>query len=127
MIMKTITNISYDADLIDTFGVSGIVKYSDGSTLNLSSIDQVQEAMSQYQEQLVEAMSPKTVTTDIYLHGDEDSNWELGKEIGLKESAREEFYRTCYEVSVTVNVDRKTGKAIATHFNKVPLVRPVEV
>jgi hypothetical protein len=124
---KIITNISYDTDLLDTFGVSGIVNYSDGSTRNLSSVDQVQEVMAQYQEQLVESLTPKTLTTDVYLHGSKESNWETADELGLPEKARSVFAYSCYEVTVTVNIDRKTGKAVATHLNKVPLVRPVEV
>ncbi len=48
---------------------------------------------------------PKTIV--VYLHGDKDSNWERGSELGLsEESIKENFRFCCYEVGIRVLVNQ---------------------
>ncbi len=48
---------------------------------------------------------PKTVK--MYLHGDKDSNWQIGEDIGLSEEAiRENFKYALYEVELDVEVHK---------------------
>jgi hypothetical protein len=48
---------------------------------------------------------PKRVK--MYLHGDKDSNWRTGHDIGLSEEAiRQEFKYALYEVEVEIEVNR---------------------
>lgn len=67
------------------------------------------------------------VTTRVYIHGDEDSNWEVGKEIGLSEQAILDTFRgVAYEVELTIVV-QQDGHAHATHINDVEITIPVQV
>lgn len=131
---KVITGISYNTDL-DTahnpFGIPesvlGVVTYSDGTSKHISSVEEVSGALKAFEAQMIEASQPKTLTTDVYLHSDKETNYEAGRELGLKDEALSEFAYTCSEVCVTVEIDRKTGRAMVTHFNGAKLVTPVEV
>ena len=45
----------------------------------------------------------------MYLHGSKESNYETGKEMGLKGKALDNFCYALYEVEFDVEVDRDTG------------------
>lgn len=68
---------------------------------------------------------PKSVT--IHLHGSKDSNWETASDLGFYDvKAENAFAYTCYEVSVTLEVNMD-GSAYATHFNGVELKEKTKV
>jgi hypothetical protein len=70
----------------------------------------------------------KEVKTKMYLHGDPDSNWEEGENLGLTGSALEEFARgTLYEVEFDLIVNVKTGNVMCEAVNGRKLESPVEV
>lgn len=57
-------------------------------------------------------VQPRTKVIKYYLHGDKDTNWELGERIGLTEEAiRNHFRGACYEVEVDLEVDMLTGES----------------
>lgn len=47
---------------------------------------------------------PKEIV--VYVHGDEDSNWDTAKELGLSEEASLNFRHTAYEIGLVVSVTR---------------------
>lgn len=49
------------------------------------------------------------VRTKMYLHGEKESNYELGEKLGLSEEAIKNFAYALYEVEFEVEVDTKTG------------------
>jgi hypothetical protein len=129
---KTIVRISHDAETQFTetgvpVNVKCLVEYSNGTTEELNSTRRVREVMNEYQAQVAESLQPKTLKTLLYLHGSKESNYETAGELGLSDEASRQFAYTCYEVTVTLEIDRKTGKAKATHFEGVKLETPVEV
>ena len=66
-----------------------------------------------------------------YVHGDRDTNYELGAEKGLEGDALDEFSRCCYEVGLEIEVDPITGKTqclgVLGKTGTVYLKEPVEV
>lgn len=68
--------------------------------------------------------------TTVYIHGDEDSNYETGKKLGLSEDAAETFRGTGYEVGLIVTVT-KNGRAMLTAIDgpsgPVKLVEPIVI
>lgn len=69
-------------------------------------------------------MFPKTV--DYYLHGDRDTNYYKGKELGLTEEALKKFSYACYEVPLTLVV-HADGTSYVTHFHGQELKEKVQV
>ena len=70
------------------------------------------------------------VRTYIYLHGDDGANYcqgtdELEMEPGSEQVL--EFSRTAYEIILHLVVDLDTGKAVCTHLQGMPLVKPVAI
>lgn len=130
--MKKITSISYNPG--NTFTSIGtvtaseaVVRYSDETWELLSDEKQIRDTMKAYTDQMLDDVVPRFSDVVIYLHGDKDSNWEKAKELNLSDAASSLFARTCYEVAITLVVDRKTGETVATHFNDVRLELPVRV
>lgn len=50
------------------------------------------------------------IKTKMYLHGDKDSAWEIGKKLKLKGEALKNFMYALYEVEFLLEVDTKTGE-----------------
>jgi len=46
----------------------------------------------------------------MYLHGDKETNFEQGKELGLTGQALDEFCHALYEVEFDVAVNMQTGE-----------------
>lgn len=67
------------------------------------------------------------ISTKIYFHTDKESMAEKGQEIGLTGKALDEFVYTGYEVGLSIEVNEKTGKAVATHFQGSKLDKKVAV
>lgn len=57
------------------------------------------------------------MTATIYVHKDKESNYDLGRKLGLTGEALEMFCYACLEVKLTVEVDPKTGLATITHVD----------
>jgi len=51
-----------------------------------------------------------TKTVKMYLHGDQESNYTQGEEIGLKGEELKMFSYALYEVAFDVEVDMATGE-----------------
>lgn len=51
------------------------------------------------------------VKTYIYIHGDDDSFYEKGIELGMDEDQASNFSRTAYELRLDLEVDLDTGEA----------------
>jgi len=49
--------------------------------------------------------------TDIYLNSTKESNYNKGKELGLKGKALDYFLHALCEVEITVDVNENTGEA----------------
>jgi hypothetical protein len=49
--------------------------------------------------------------TDVFLHGEKESMWIKGEELGLTGEALRNFSRACYEVKLTLEVNADTGDA----------------
>ena len=47
-------------------------------------------------------------TTTMYLYGDGEQKWEIGKKLRLSKKVMDNFY-PCYEVEVGIEVETKTG------------------
>ncbi len=48
---------------------------------------------------------------DVYVHSSKEDMWNKGKQSGLSDAAMEQFVYACYEVKLTLEVNKKTGKA----------------
>jgi hypothetical protein len=46
---------------------------------------------------------PKRIT--MYVHGDKETSWQTGKDIGLSEPAADRFMYALYELTVEMSVD----------------------
>lgn len=65
--------------------------------------------------------------TVIYLHGDKETNWEKGQELGLSDEAISENFRyACYEVGIIVEVN-EDGTCQAIGLEGVLLEQKVDV
>ena len=53
----------------------------------------------------------------MYLHGDKEENREIGKNLGIKGAALENFCHALYEVEFEVDVNEKTGDATILKVN----------
>ena len=49
------------------------------------------------------------LTTDVYVHSDKGTMYQVGKELGLSSKALETFVYTGYEVKLTINIDESSG------------------
>jgi hypothetical protein len=60
------------------------------------------------------------VKTTIYVHGDEESNWEKGEQLGLSEDAiKENFKYALYEVGFVLDVNEDgTYKILSLEIDK---------
>lgn len=136
MIMTKTTDkpiVSADYDFGDTFDSEGHpldvtckVKYVDGSIGVFSEpkdLVRIQKRIHAQQK----AIAERFIETKFYLHGSKESNYDQSEEWGLSEDARRTFCYTGYEVGFTIQVDRRTGKAMATHVNDVALTEAVEI
>jgi len=56
-------------------------------------------------------------TIYMYLNSDKDSNYEIGKELGLSDEAMEKFKYALYEVQVEVEVNTETGETEIIGFD----------
>jgi hypothetical protein len=63
----------------------------------------------------------------IYLHTEKENMYSYGKELKLSIDALNNFIYVGYEVTVDIEVDRSTGKAMATHLNGAKLERKVNI
>lgn len=62
-----------------------------------------------------------------YLHSSKESNWnEARDEIELSDEAQRNYAYTGMEVKLTCVVE-ENGTCTVTHFNDVPLTKPVEI
>jgi hypothetical protein len=62
------------------------------------------------------------MTATFYLHGDKETAYAKGEELGLTGKALEYFTYACYEVKVDGNVDPNSGAFIITHVDRKALV-----
>jgi len=51
------------------------------------------------------------IRTDVYVHADKDTMWELGEKLGLSEEALMMFRHAASEVKLTIEVDEQTGES----------------
>ena len=67
----------------------------------------------------------------FYVHGDKDSNYEEGTELGLEGEALDKFSYTGYEIGLALEVNPSTGVAMCIGIEEgneiVRLERPVKV
>lgn len=125
--------VSADYDFGDTFDADGqpldvtcTVKYTDGS-MEVFSEPKALAAIGKRLAAQQKAITERFIETTLYLHGSKESNYDTANELGLKDEAAKTFAYTGYEVAFTIVVDRRTGKAVATHVNGVALSQELEI
>jgi len=51
------------------------------------------------------------ITTDIYMHGDKERNWDHAEKLGMSKDAIRNFRYAALEVKLTLEVETETGAA----------------
>ena len=56
--------------------------------------------------------------TEIYVHADGDSVWQIGKKLKIKGEALSQFGSALCEIRVTIEVETRTGKYKIINFEE---------
>lgn len=67
------------------------------------------------------------ILTKIFIHGDDEAFYEGIETHGLSKKAAEVFSKACYELTLTVLIDKVTGDVFVKEFENVPLERTVKL